>query len=239
MSLIIFNFPQTPPETNTHRKVQFQRLLISNFLASALQILSDDVDSDSKIFLTLARGQGGIEYIEKSNLRPNEKDSWQVVEQAAQAGLIITAAFDYHCGEGWQNFGRRREQNNGKSFSVAGSKVYVLQTPAAARTARKHQIAPPSFTFVISFFICEHFDDEQFFKLIEEKKLGGVVTVNISRVQEEDWVSPEGKISRKYNLRITAKPTQPLSRSNSVDYSNQILHFGEAMDGCSTKSQLV
>ncbi|GMI49365.1 hypothetical protein ScalyP_jg3840 [Parmales sp. scaly parma] len=78
MSLIIFNFPQTPPETNTHRKVQFQRLLISNFLASALQILSDDVDSDSKIFLTLARGQGGIEYIEKSNLRPNEKDSWQV-----------------------------------------------------------------------------------------------------------------------------------------------------------------
>ena len=84
--VVIFNFPHVGGKMRLERN----RDLLSNFFASARQVLEcrvDEPDRDLKIFVSLCGGQGGTEFDEPKREWEN---SWQLPLIAARNQLVLS-----------------------------------------------------------------------------------------------------------------------------------------------------
>ncbi len=174
---IVFNFPQTPPCERQHRKVQYQRKLLSGFFRGA----ADEavLAKGGRILVSLLAGQGGME-LEGKHRRPRKGDSWQIVEQAASAGLIIVSApffceqsVEYNfCSTLQSHYKAVGFRGNDEGFKLNNSRVYILERacytvpcffPSGGSDIKNRgaacgelpsaiQLEPPHYTFDISFW---------------------------------------------------------------------------------------
>lgn len=84
---IIFMFPHICGKSNLKKN----RELIHKFLSSAKKVMS----TESSVFIALAKGQGGTRF-EEDPAKRNNKDSWQILQIAADYGLILTDCYEYN-----------------------------------------------------------------------------------------------------------------------------------------------
>ena len=139
--VVIFNFPQTPPETRTNRKIQYQRTLLSSFLISSANILNPE----GGVIVTLARGQSGVRTVDA--LRPHQADHWNLVEAAANAGFLVVQSWRYF-NLGWMNLGCG---GGGGEFDTKGANCFLCVREGWEGGEVK-QLVNPEFTFDVSFW---------------------------------------------------------------------------------------
>lgn len=80
---IVFNFPHFAAGGAKRNKIHRHRQLLRDFFASATDVLAPD---DGLVFVTLCAGQGGTPCDPKPRA---PGDTWQVVQCAADAGLVL------------------------------------------------------------------------------------------------------------------------------------------------------
>jgi hypothetical protein len=126
--LIQFQFPHVVEKGH----IEMNRELLAGFFASAsrvLQPVQDTTGSNSSVALpevrvTLARGQGGT---------PAEKpqrewhNSWQIVEQAGRAGLVLESVVEFKSSE-WQveGYASRGYRRGTQGFCTEGGLTHVF-----------------------------------------------------------------------------------------------------------------
>ncbi len=109
---IVWNFPQHPERT----KIQKQRLLLREFMGSAVRCLVPQ----GEIWVTLKGGQGGSA-AEQIGFERSLKCSWQIQESAAENGLLMFSALPADIEElvavGYRRYVVRRFVSCGLFFS--------------------------------------------------------------------------------------------------------------------------
>lgn len=121
---IVFNLPQSPPAPKARNQIQRHRALLRDFCGSAAGALAPR----GELWITLLSGQGGTPLDPVSRV---SGDTWQLQEQAAAAGLLVTgvasADLEALAAAGYHATGRRKE---GLSLGMArkskGLVVHVL-----------------------------------------------------------------------------------------------------------------
>lgn len=114
---IIFNFPHSGGKSNIKRN----RQLLQDFFKSSVSVLLPD----GEVHVTLCRGQGGTPADATARGHHN---SWQVVEMAAEAGLLLSKVqpFVPSCYPGYIPSGYRGRE---KGFVLSGALVHVFRLP--------------------------------------------------------------------------------------------------------------
>lgn len=84
---VVFNFPHFAAGGNRRNKISRHRQLLREFLASACHVLG----ADGQVWVTLCRGQGGTP-LDEARAPRAFGDTWQVVQCAADAGLLLLDA---------------------------------------------------------------------------------------------------------------------------------------------------
>ncbi|CAN7986530.1 unnamed protein product [Ixodes hexagonus] len=109
---IVFNFPHTGGKM----KIGENRRLLREFFVSAGCVLQPG----GRVLVALCRGQGGTP-VENLPRRPD--DSWQVVEMAADGGLVLMALEPFRGPPGYSPIGYRGGK---KAFCTEGALVHVF-----------------------------------------------------------------------------------------------------------------
>ena len=116
-STIVFNFPHSGGKSNIKRN----RQLLRDFFKSSVSILLPD----GEVHVTLCRGQGGTPADATARGHHN---SWQVVEMAAEAGLLLgrVEPFTPSSCPGYVPTGYRGKE---KGFMLSGALLHVFRLP--------------------------------------------------------------------------------------------------------------
>lgn len=114
---IIFMFPHVGGKM----KIQLNRELVKNFLASCDKILSDD----GSVLVTLCRGQGGTPFEEVQ--KKVAADTWKIVEGGAEGGFVLNGVEKFPVDQfpQYSQVGYRGMENKG--FHVEGSIVHIFK----------------------------------------------------------------------------------------------------------------
>ena len=127
------------------KKIQTNRELLRAFFDSARGQLS----SGGVVRVALCAGQGGTPLE-----APHRKysDSWQAVEQAASAGLVLTSVISFEeelrSLPGYRSTGHRKTS---RGFHTEGSLMHVFAQPAMRR-GRPNSLYPPAYEHDITFW---------------------------------------------------------------------------------------
>ena len=121
---IVFNLPQSPPAPKARNQIQRHRALLHDFCASAAGALSPF----GEVWITLLAGQGGT-VLDPIARAPG--DTWQIQNQAADAGLLVRAVaqadLDALSLAGYVTAGRRNHGGQiGSKRKEKGLVVHVL-----------------------------------------------------------------------------------------------------------------
>jgi hypothetical protein len=114
---IIFMFPHVSGRSNLKKN----RELIDRFFSSAKRVMQ----SDSCIYIALAKGQGGTSFEENPDKR-NNKDSWQILQLAAKNGLILTQCYEYDQTK-FESYTSTGFRNQSKSFATQSGLVHKFE----------------------------------------------------------------------------------------------------------------
>lgn len=116
-SRVIFMFPHYSGRSNLKKN----RQLIDRFLFSARKVIR----FESSVYIALAKGQGGTGF-EEDPVKRHNKDSWQILQLAADNGFILTDCyvynqdkFDYYKSTGFRS--------QSKSFLTKSGLVHKLE----------------------------------------------------------------------------------------------------------------
>lgn len=115
---IIFNFPHCGGKSDIRRN----QTLLRQFFISSSKIL-DPVEGE--VWITLCKGQGGTPL---DNLNRGYCNTWKIVEQAAEGGLILARAFPFKASD-WPDYSQTGYRGTGKGFMVEGALTHVFRAP--------------------------------------------------------------------------------------------------------------
>mmetsp|Transcript_54053 Transcript_54053/g.78954 ORF Transcript_54053/g.78954 Transcript_54053/m.78954 type:complete len:308 (+) Transcript_54053:51-974(+) len=244
--LIIFNFPHHPGKG----KIQKNRQLLLDFFRSAEALLpaDDPLEERSRhsplpeIRVALARGQGGTPADYPVRVWGN---SWQVVEQASQAGLVLKSVepFNY---ELWQELGYRcvgrRSQGRGAFHAGEGALVHAFVragrgAPGLHPVPRAHDLSFWYSEISHDQFLLQQsnqdlrsvqipdFDEEAFLMLIHTVTQGFVQSVTLLETYISPKLHPEKgthRVSRAYRLCYCAYSDKALCKQEVALMQNQL-----------------
>lgn len=148
---VVFNLPQSPAEPKARNQIQRHRALLRELCVSCANHLAPE----GELWITLLSGQGG------TPLDPVQRatgDTWRIQEQAAFAGLLVSAVAAVDLGAleaaGYAPTGRRANQPLGKRRKAKGLIAHVLTAaqPEAHESAPRG-VAPLEYTLDNSFWL--------------------------------------------------------------------------------------
>ena len=152
---IIFNFPYTCGKSNIGRN----RQLLKDFFISAAKFLDELHD---EVHVSLCKGQGGTSADCQDR---GYKNSWKIVEMAAESGFILTAVEPFKA-EQYPGYLLSEYRGQSKGFLLEGALTHVFRFPSQSTKS----LYLPSYIHDISFW-CEG-DDEEF----DEARFKDIVT---------------------------------------------------------------
>lgn len=209
---IIFQFPQHPDRHKIHR----HRELLIAFFASAVGVL----ELGGEIVVSLCKGQGGT----PAELgRRRVKDTYQVQDAAAAAGLVLRAvrpcpvdellALGYSC-TGFRAHERvatsRAAVQLDRPFHLDGSLTHVFCREGAGRVA----IHPLVWHHDVSFWISGGYR-EAAFEAICREVCGEGIAASLELLDEYDNPK-DGRKARTYRIQMAAESRALSSQAASV-----------------------
>ena len=117
---IIWNFPHIAGKTNN----RYNRQLLQSFFKSA----KNSIKPNGTILISLCQDQSGIE----SHNKIAYDYSWKLIEQASEAGLLVTKKYVFQSILGYKPMGHR---GRGGTFDITNSSYYELNLPFLSSTS--------------------------------------------------------------------------------------------------------
>ncbi|KAG7376733.1 hypothetical protein PHYPSEUDO_012837 [Phytophthora pseudosyringae] len=197
---IVFNFPHYAADggagnKNKRNKIHRHRQLLSDFFASATQVLAND----GQIWVTLCAGQGGTRLERKARA---VGDTWQIVRCAAAAGLVLQDAHfcpvDALAELGYYSVGY---QSREKAFWTEDGITHVFCHEAPGRKS----FYPVEWTRDVSFWITDEelFTEALLHDVVRDHFPAQTMSVSISLL-DEYRCEKSGRKSITYRLDISS-----------------------------------
>lgn len=214
---VVFMFPQAPER----RKIDRHRALLRGFFAAAAS--PGVLAAAGRVRVALLAGQGGSRFEPEGKRRP-PGDTWQLVECAAAAGLVLTACVPARV-EALFPFGYAskgfRGQDRGFLNDGTDGLCHVLRRPGGAAVA----VDPPTHSRDVSFYreagVGDAACDAAFLALAHATAAERGAAVRGCDVFDSGYVEPAtGREARGYRLKLSGPV---LCRAAASDVADGIL----------------
>eukprot|EP01063_Lacrimia_lanifica_P015923 TRINITY_DN22578_c0_g1_i1.p1 TRINITY_DN22578_c0_g1~~TRINITY_DN22578_c0_g1_i1.p1 ORF type:complete len:344 (+),score=46.15 TRINITY_DN22578_c0_g1_i1:57-1088(+) len=218
---IVFNFPHPGGKG----KINLSRALLKDFFRSALGVLHPD----GEVVVTLARGQGGSPF---DTVRRATCNHWQVVENAAASGLVLTACLPFVPLEGYKSSGHRSTK---RSFVTRDGLTHVFCRDALGR----RNLCPLAWSHDLSLWILDEaaFDEATLFALVrdivgEDACPAHKLIDSSRRVPKHAHIATTPTLTHCYTLTYRSASGRALSKERALALQNKLRdNLGAAFGG--------
>lgn len=194
---IIFNFPHTGGKSN----IRQNRQLLKDFFISAAKFLEVP---HGEVHVSLCKGQGGTPI---DCQKRGYKNSWKIVEMAAEAGLVLTAVKPFKA-ERYPGYSPSGYRGQSIGFLLDGALIHIFSFPGSFES-----LYPPSYTHDVSFWCQRNQLDQAELKEVIVKKTEGMVE-SVSCIDTFEPPDDSDRVSYCYRV-VYCSRTLALSRTKA------------------------